>query len=122
MAKVGYDVSVFTLGGVSYLGLLENAELFVENQTEDGSGVNERWGDPEIVGSNWRFEGENHIETLASIVSEAIGDGLLTFVWNSGANTYTGNVLITTASHQGNRRAMQKERWTAQGKSTPVVS
>jgi hypothetical protein len=122
MSKKGTDVSVYTLGGTSLLAELENAEVLVENQTEDGSGVNEPWSEAEIVGKSWRIEYEGHIATVAALMSEAADDGAVTVAITTGANQYAGNGIVRTASHQTNRRSLQKQRVTIEGAGALTIT
>jgi hypothetical protein len=120
--KMAADISVWSLGGNSFLGEMENAELIIDNVLEDGSGINERWTDMELAGSSWRVEGEAHVDTIASIVAEAAGDAILTLSIDTDAGAYTGTGILRTASHQHNRRTAQKQRFTLEGKGALTVA
>ena len=122
MSKKGTDVSVYTLGGTALIAELENAEVIVENQTEDGSGVNEPWSEMEIVGKSWRVEYEGHIGTVAALIAEAADDGAVTVAITTGANQYAGNGVVRTANHQTNRRSLQKQRCTIEGVGALTVT
>ena len=120
--RMAADITVWSLGGTDYLGLMENAELIIDNVLEDGSGINERWTDMELAGGSWRVEGECHFETTAAIMAEATGDAILTLSIDTGDTTYSGTGILRTASHQHNRRTAQKQRFTLEGKGALVVA
>lgn len=122
MALTGLDVTLFSLGGTAMVGMLENATLEVTNATEDAAGVNERWAENTIVGSNWRIEGELNVATVAGILTEAVGDGAVSVAFETGGNDYTGNGVVETASHQVNRRSLQKQRVSIQGNGALTVT
>ena len=123
MAKLkGVSVSVFTLGGASLVGVLTDSTVSIDIAEEDGSGVNEFWGESEATGGDWQITGTALVEDVASLMTLAIAANTVTISYNTGGNTYAGTGLITQAGHQIKRKALQTQSFTIKGKGILVAT
>lgn len=121
--KSGLDVSVFTLGGSDYLCDLDNASLSVEVEHEDARGVCDEWSFAWATSKSWSLDAELFVASAAALVTDMIsGDSIVTVSFNTGANTYTGTGLLTSASHSAGKSGLQKVSVKIQGQGTLSVA
>lgn len=104
--KSGLDVSVFSLGGTDYYCDLDNATLTIEVEHEDARGVCDDWSFAWATSKSWSLDAELFVAATAPLMADA--DSLVTISFNSGANTYSGTGLITSASHSAGKSGLQK--------------
>ena len=123
MAISGLAVTVFTVDGQSILGTLQSADFEITNETEDTSGVADRWGEPIVVGSDWRIEGEMQFTASATLAALAAGNDVAVAVsFNTGGNLYEGNAILARAGHRVGKRAVQTQTVTLMGTGAPTVT
>lgn len=121
--KTGINVSVFSLGGDSYLCDLEDATLTITSQTEDARGVCDEDSYAWAISRGWELQASIFVASTASLMADvAEGDGQVTVSFNTGANTYTGTGLITNASHSVSKGGLQKMSVTISGQGGLEVS
>lgn len=119
----GVDVTVFTIGGETLVGIINNADYETNVATEDGGSINEISEDPEPVGRSRRITGEANIDDEAAFVAlcEAASP-IVTFSFNTGANTYAGSGVLSQVTHRTRKRALQTETFTIMVKGTPTIT
>lgn len=114
--RSGLNVSVFTLDGTSLLCELEDASLSVEVQDEDGRGVCDEWSYAFSISRSWTLEATMFASADGALgVADAADQNSVAVVFNTGANTYTGNGIITQAQHQVSKGSLQKWSVTIKG-------
>lgn len=119
----GIDVTVFTIGGETLVGILNNADYESNVATEDGASINELSEDPEPVGRSRRITGEANVDDEAAFIALIEGASpIVTFSFNSGANTYAGNGVLSQVTHRTRKRALQTETFTIMVKGTPTIT
>lgn len=121
--KTGLSVSVFTLGGTDLKCSLDNASLSIEVEQEDARGVCDEWSFAWATSKSWSIDAELFVEATAPLMADMIsGDALVTVTFNSGANTYTGNGLLTSGSHSVGKSGLQKVSIKIQGQGELSVA
>lgn len=120
----GLAVVGIVIEGVDYDFTCEEFSLEVENQTEDGSGVNIRWEEAVAVKSRWSGNGEFKANDLAAslLVKAASSDILCTFFLDTGLETVTGDVLLTNVGRRLQNAGIQRVPVSLQGASAPVIT
>lgn len=118
--KTGLDVSVFSLGGSSYLYDLDNATLSIEVETEDARGVGDLWSHSWSTSKSWGLDAELFVATSATLVADA--DQLVTVSFNTGANTYTGNGVLKSTSHSVGKSGLQKQSIKIEGQGALTIA
>ena len=123
MAKLkGVSVSVFTVGGANLAGELTDSTISIDISEEDGSGINEFWGESEATGGDWQLTGTALVEDVARLMALAIAANTVTITYNTGGNAYTGTGIITQSGHQIKRKALQTQSFTVKGKGVLVAT
>ncbi len=123
MAMTALAVTAATIDGTSILAYAQSMDFEITNETEDASGIADRWSEDIVVGSGWRLEGEMHFTTSAAFVATAAsGDVEVAVSFNSGGNTYAGNAIIQRAAHRAHKRAIQTQNVTLVGVGAPTVT
>jgi len=97
--KTNLDVSVFSIAGTDYLCDLKNCTLEYQVQTEESRGVCTPSSYPWAVGDSWTLQGEIFVNTTASVLSTAFSNSLVTIVFTTGANSYSGQAQVTSVGH-----------------------
>ncbi len=121
--RSGLNVSVFTLDGTSLLCELEDATVSVEVQDEDGRGVCDEWSYAFSISRAWTIEANLFVAAAGALgVADAAGSNSVAVVFNTGANTYTGNGVITQSQHSVSKGALQKYSITIKGYGALTVT
>lgn len=121
--KTGQDISVFTIDGVSFLCELKNATLTINIQTEEAKGACDVWSKPWAVSGSWDAHAELDVASAASLMGAGTNlNTLVSVVWNSGANNYSGEANITNVSHQAGHASLQKMNVTLMGFGDLTIS
>jgi hypothetical protein len=113
------DASVFTLGGSDFLGNLKEATIKMDAKTEDGSGQADAWEFTVPVKYKAEIEGTLFLSSVSLLVS--LGDELA-LVYNTGGNTYSGNFVISSASHAMPHEGQQTQKVTFKNQGEPTIS
>jgi hypothetical protein len=121
--KTGLDVSVFTLGGTTYIDDLQDAEIIGETKDAEGKGINDRHDFPVAVGTSGRIEGNIMVASVAALMGTVLtGTAVVTISVNTGANTYGGNALLSSVGHRIERDGLQMQRVSLKFQGTPTVT
>lgn len=120
----GLSVTVFTLGGDSYICELENATVSIEVESEDVAGVCDVWGYEWPLTKSWSLECTCWVAgSGATMLKDAAdGDAQVAVSFTTGGNAYTGVALITSASHEISRKGHQKWSVTLKGQGALTVT
>ncbi len=119
--KTGLQVSVFSLTD-DYLCDLESATLEVTVSSEDARGVCDEWSHMWAMSRAWKITAEIFVSDAADLLGVAADTAQVTVNFNSGANTYAGTGLITSASHSVDRSSLQKVSVTIEGQGELTVT
>ena len=123
MRLKGSDCTIFSLGGESLLGELQEVTYQATIGDEDGSAINEISEDPEAISRMRQINGTAFVEDVPTFVAIAESSNpVITFNMNLGGLIYSGTALITQAEHQVRRKALQQQRFTLKIKKTPTVT
>lgn len=125
MARItGLATVYIRIEGVDYAPVCEDFDVEPENQTEDGSGGNQRWEDHVAVKSRWTATGTLKADdTLASLLAKIVSnDILVTVSWDDGVETFDGNALLTRAGKQFRNGAINMIPFSLQGCGAPIVA
>jgi hypothetical protein len=121
--RTGLDVGTVTIGASNYVADITNANVTVENHTEDGRGVADRWEFAILTGSRVSFEGEAEADATApSLMAHAAGGSALAYAFNTGVHTYSGSCVVTSVGQTFNRGEIQKFRVAFSGRGAPTIS
>jgi hypothetical protein len=120
----GLAVLSIALNGVNYAATCEDFELTVENQTEDSSGLNQRWEEAVGVKSRWSGQGNTKAnDSYASLlVIAASNDIEIPFAMDTGLETITGNVILSNVGRQLRNAGIQMVPISVQGVGAPVIT
>lgn len=123
MAKVAATgITAFTLDGTSIVAKFDTADLTIEVSTEEAADVNAVWSSPSIVGKSWSLSGSGSIDTTAFFTGKADTDPTLTVVFTTGAKSYSGTGILTSAAHGVRRFGNQTESWQIVGVGALTVA
>lgn len=113
-----------TLEAVDYAGVCEDFDLDIENQTEDGSGLNQRWEDAVATKSRWSGSGNFKVDDGVSslLVKAASSDIAVTVAIDYGLETVTGAAIVTRTARQVRNGGIQMVSLSLQGAGAPVVT
>lgn len=103
-------LTVFTLGGDSMVCHAEECVINSSIESEDGSCINEVGAEPVAMGRARSISAQGLVDDEAVFMQliEA-SNPVVTVAVTSGANTYSGSALITSASHTIARRQLQRQ-------------
>jgi len=119
----GLSVSVYSVGGTSFIDDLENATLSVELSDEDARGIADEWAYAWLTGRAWTLESDVFVNSTAAIFAMAVnGTGQVDISFNTGANNYSGTGVITSSNHQTAKTALQKQKVTIKGQGALTLS
>lgn len=121
--KIGGSGSVFTLGGTTWVGDLEQCTISMEVKTAEGKGVTDTDDFPIATGRAMTIDGSLMVSgsvTLAGTVNSA--NPALSFSVNTGANTYGGTAVITKLDHKWSREDLQKYDITLKSQGTVSIT
>ena len=120
------DISVFSIGGVDYLGTLKSGSVKVVNATADGSGVADKFTYPNAVGSTITMTGKLLVPTvihalLTAAMSATITTRNVALVITIGGITVTAPMLLASVVHTATRGGLQELDITLSGRGTPTT-
>lgn len=116
MAKVPMaSLTVFTLDEDSVVCSTNQFTLTINNEVVDVSCLNDTWLAQIVAGKSWSLSAQGEIDTEAFATAKAISDPLVTVALTTGAGTYGGSAIMTTATHGGQRRGIQTESFELSG-------
>lgn len=116
----GLTVSVFTLGVANLLADIDDMTLTVENDEEDGAGINEAWDIPETLAYGWQLEGSIFVSSYPQFIEKAAATDIsAAIVLTTGVKSYAGTVLVKTSAGKFGY-GLQKESVTLVGQGALV--
>jgi hypothetical protein len=123
-AYSGLAVVSITLEGVNYAATCEDFELTFENQTEDSSGLNQRWESAIAVKSRWSGQGNFKVnDSFASLLIIGVGNDVeVTVAVDTGLGTISGSAIISSVGRQLRNAGIQMVPLSLQGVGTPTVT
>lgn len=116
----GLSVSVFTLGGSSFITALTDVTVHIDAKSEDASGIADQFEYAWAVKNKWHMDVDTFVESSAALM--LLQGSSVTVSWISGATTYTGTALVKMTSHNAKDGALQKVKGTLEGQGTLVLS
>jgi hypothetical protein len=121
---IAKDATVFTLDSVAMIGTLEEATVEFTVGDEDSAAVNEINEFASPVSRSCRITGSMFVDTGGAklAVIAAGSDPVVTTTWTTGANSYTGDFLVTTASHMVRKKSLQKQQFTLKSQGAITVT
>lgn len=125
MAKFSGAATVtFTIGGIEYIGVMENAEVEVNNDLESVEGINQIWRENIVIGRDWNCSSDMDVDDGVPplIVAAASNDVEGAFVLNTGAVLLVGTVLIKRARIKVGKRAKQTVSADLEGQGDLIAS
>jgi len=124
MARLTHEsVSVWSLDSEDLLGELENITISSNITDEDGSAINEVNEDPIAVARARTISGTAQVATEALLLQLIeSGDPYVAFVLTTGGNSYSGNALLTAASHELRRKSLQRVQFTLKVKGSMTTT
>lgn len=98
-------ITLFDVGGVSYLGILREATITVNNEAAEASGVNELNQFGQLVSSTWEISGELLVPSatmlhalLVRSTSAVIADHIVAVSCTVAGVTFTGTAALHVTS------------------------
>lgn len=98
----GLDISVWTVGGQSFIGHVQNATIEMEVETQESRAVQDDYAYPKAKHKSWRCTGTYVVDTTGLTYPADLQTKFGTTVaisFNTGAGTYTGNGILRRISH-----------------------
>ncbi len=120
MAKVPCSLSVFTLDAINMICASVQATLSIENDTEEGSCINDVWEIPVIVGKKWSVSINGPVDTKNELLLKALSDPSVAVTMTVAGGTWTGTAQVTSGSGDHSRRALDKGSATLMGSGALV--
>lgn len=121
--KRSLDVTVFTVGGQALIGVLTDCTVESSVLDEDAASVNEIDEDPEPVARQRRITGTALVDTAAKLMQIIEGaNPVVAFTFTTGANSYTGNALVSRVSHGTPRKRLPTETFELKVKGVLTVT
>ena len=111
-------MSAFTLATTAFISDLENASITINVKDQDASAARDNWEYAWGVKELW--EGSADVFVTATAAAMLIVGNSVSLTWNTGATTYTGQVLITRGVHTSNNGTLQKQQISFKGQG-PVT-
>jgi hypothetical protein len=108
MAKVTCSLSVFTADAINLICASIQATLNIENETEEAGCINDVWATPDIVGKSWSVSSNGAVDTKNEMLLKALNDPEVAVTMTVAGGSYTGTALVTSASGDFSRRALDK--------------
>lgn len=107
---IGTQVSVWTLGGNAFVGVLFNAKHEISVKTAEGKGVNATDDYPVPTGRSGRITGQMGIASGGSAVLAGTANSSnpkVAYTETTGAGTYSGTAVLINHSHNWERDGLQ---------------
>ena len=118
------DISVFSVGGTSYLGALESGSMRITTDGVDGSGVADLWEFINAVGSDVEIQTTLKVSTQAALFQLASANNssgvAVEVILTIGETTVTLPMTMSAASHKIEEGALQMQDVTFKLRGTPV--
>ena len=124
MVVSGLAVVSVSIEGTDYDVVCEDFTAEIENQQEDGSGVNSRWESAVTVKSRWNGSGNFKADdTLPSLLAKAASSDVeVDFVLNTGTDTITGTANLERVGRVIRNAGLQMVPISLRGVGAPVIS
>jgi hypothetical protein len=110
------SISVYTVGGTSYIGSLESGSISITTDTEDGSGAADLWEFPNTTGTDVEVQTNNFVTSNADLFQLAMANNITAIqvdvVLNLGAVTVSLPMTMTSASHRIEEGQLQMQNVT----------
>jgi hypothetical protein len=110
------SISVYTVGGTSFLGELESGSISITTDTADGSGVSDIWEFPNAVGTDVEIQTNNFVTDNADLFQLAMANNVsaiqVDVVLNLGPVSITLPMTMTSASHSIEEGQLQMQNVT----------
>jgi hypothetical protein len=121
--KLILDVTVYTIGGTSFLGHMVSAELKIDTATIENRAAMDTDAYPRATVQSWSFTGELVADTTGvtyptNLQTPVFNRTPVQLVWTTGAGTYTGNGIMTSFGHRAQDGQTMNVEITGQG---PIV-
>lgn len=104
--KFGQQTTVFTIDGVALVGVLQNSEVSLENESHEARALVDTWKYPVPFLGGWRIEGEcvrdpvlDATNKLMALARSRASVTVVHTAW-SGGDSYTGTGFVELAQHR----------------------
>lgn len=120
------NVTVYSVGGASYLGELESGSISITSDSEDGSGVADIWEFPNVLGTDAEIQ-TNHFATTQAALFHLAGQNNITSVQvevilTLGGTSVTLPMTMSAASHRIEAGQIQMQNVTFKLRGEPVAA
>ena len=120
------NITVFSIGGTSYLGTLDSGSLKITTVCKDGSADPDEWEFNYAMGTEYEVEAELFVATSATLLTAiaAAGiTGLLVAVSISlGGSVVALPMTLTKGSHTTGEGEFQKQKVSLKGRGAPTTA
>lgn len=120
------NISVWSIGGNSYLGELESGSISITTDTQDGSGVADIWQFPNSVGTDLEIQTNQFITTNSALFQLAAQNNIsgiqVALIITLGGTSITVNGTMTAASHRIEAGQLQMTGVTFKLRGTPTAA
>lgn len=124
--QTNLNITVFSVGGTSYLGDLDTGSIDIKTNTQDGSGAADLWETLNAAGTNITIKATKFVTTSPEIMAIAAANSIsglpVTVNFTLGGYTYSAPMLLTAASHKIDGGKCQMEDITFELRGTPTTS
>lgn len=123
--QTGLNITIFSVGGTSYLGTLRTGQLEITTESADGSGGADEWEYPYAGGTSYRVTGELQIAStanFATLMASAGVSGLnLAVSLAFGGLVFQAPMKLSAVGHSINvDNVIQTQNITLMGRGTPT--
>ena len=103
--RFGQQVAVFTADGTALVGVLQNFEISIENETHEARALLDTWGYPVSFLGRWSGEGElvrdpviDSTNKMMALARSRASVPVVVTAW-TGGDSYSGQAIVERASH-----------------------
>jgi hypothetical protein len=116
-------VSVYSVGGTSFLGELESGTININSDVEDGSGIADIWEFPNVLGTDFELQTNHFITSNADLFQAAIANNIseiqVTVIITLGPVSVTLPMTMTAANHRIEAGQIQMQNVTFKSQGEP---
>ncbi len=125
LRQTALNLTVFSVGGTSYLGEVKSGSLKISTTVKDGSGAADEWESPVAVGTAYEIQGKLQIASTAEFMVIAGGTGTGLSVATSlalGGSTFTAPMILSKSTHTIDVDDIQGQDITLTSRGLPTVA
>lgn len=119
------NVTVYSVGGSSYLGELDSGSVSFTSDVEDGSGVADIWEFPNVLGTDIEIQADHFVTTQAALFHLAGANNVsaiqVAVILTLGGVTVNCPMTMSAASHKIEAGQVQMQGVTFKLRGTPTA-